>query len=275
MGGFNPSWFVAVGIGVLLVAADTLMPRKRKKKIGHMLLGLGIILIVVGAIKVVYPHQSNIPQQTSTQPKRDLTSQQETPVAPDEDSGHSKSPPKTGKTPPRETAPIQPPQQTISAPNGIAISGGIVTNPTVSNSYGQFPPPGVVPNISICFLKSNVLIGQQYNNVFKMRTDSPISEPTWWFLFDGPVLDVTADADPKPFGYAHGHPPHDKRPNDWQNAIGITVTSIGGMFSQQPWRPEMPLTVTVTSKAQVHLVEVSGRSLDQHIQENFSFRCED
>jgi hypothetical protein len=48
-----------------------------------------------------------------------------------------------------------------------------------------------------------------------MKTDIAISEPAWWFLFDGPVLEATADAESKPFGYMHAHPPQDKLPNDW------------------------------------------------------------
>jgi len=105
-----------------------------------------------------------------------------------------------------------------------------------------------------------------------MKTDTAISEPAWWFVFDGPVIDATADADPKPFGYAHDHPPHDKIPF-WPNVIGITVESIGGMFSQKPWRPHVPLTVIVTSKQAVQLLEVHGRSVDQALPERFNYGC--
>lgn len=159
----------------------------------------------------------------------------------------------------------------VTAPNGIAIGGDNNGTATVTNYNGIFPPPNVVPTISICVSRSQAENNNQV--ILKMKTDTPISEPAWWFLFDGPVIDAVADADPKPFGYAHAHPPQNQRPYDWQNAVGITVTSIGGLFSQQPWRPEMPITVTVTSKGFVNLLEIHGRSLNQPIDERLLYQC--
>jgi hypothetical protein len=223
------------------------------------------------------------PRQSSENPAN-VPPKSEAPSSQNEKSRSEPSTKSTGKKPPRKKA-LPPTTQeaktddakTIPSqecPNGICIGGDNNGSATVNNYNGMYPPPGVVPTIAVCISRPPAS-GEPavHQTVLRMTTDTPISEPSWWFLFDGPVIDATADADPKPFGYAHSHPPKEQLPDDWQNAIGITVTSIGGISSQQPWRPSMPLTVTVTSEHPINLREIAGRSLNASIREKFISAC--
>src|SRR5260370_35453134 len=64
---------------------------------------------------------------------------------------------------------------------GERIGGGTVTNPTVNNTYGQFPPPGVIPKIPVCLLKPNVLTPREDRVGVTLKTDTPISYASCWF----------------------------------------------------------------------------------------------
>lgn len=54
MDGFNPSWIIALAIGILLVGADFMMPEDKKKRFGKLLLVVGALLLLVGAVGIVY-----------------------------------------------------------------------------------------------------------------------------------------------------------------------------------------------------------------------------
>lgn len=167
------------------------------------------------------------------------------------------------------TEPKTPPSQ--SCPNGICIGGDNNGSAKVENYNGIYPPPNITPTISIC-AKPSIQEGAIYKTTFVFKTDTEISNPAWWFLFDGPVIDVDVSA-PSVIGFAHSHPPCDKIPM-CDKSLGITLSNIGGLGSQLPWGPTIPFTAVFTSKQPIRLLEEYGRSMDRPLNENFVAKCE-
>ena len=103
----------------------------------------------------------------------------------------------------------QSPQVQInSAPNGIAISGGTVTNPSVINTFtDRYPHPGITPDVSFCVFQSES-VGEQYQTPITIRTDTEITAPFWALFFDGPITGATIAIKDiqEPFGSSNGHP---------------------------------------------------------------------
>jgi hypothetical protein len=58
MSGFNPAWWIAIGIGLLLVAADFLMPEVWRRKLGHLCAILGATALLIGIGGIAWPHRS-------------------------------------------------------------------------------------------------------------------------------------------------------------------------------------------------------------------------
>jgi hypothetical protein len=280
MGGFDWAWFIAVGIGFALGGIDYVMAKARRQKFGRLLLILAGMFVIVGLAGISRDFYMNLASKSARSPSQQTKPNianpppEETPTP-----VHSRQKPRV-REPKRSvkgettTSKQVTPQQTISAPNGIAIGGGIVTNPTVNNNYGQFPPPGVTPKISICFLESNVLAAGEYKSVFTIKTDTPISSPAWWFQFDGPVKEVIPSLESVGFSSTHDHP-HPEEIEHSENVVGFALNNIGGIGSQEPLRPRNVVTATLTSPRPVSLIHISGRSLNEHIQENFLYRCGD
>jgi hypothetical protein len=50
MAGFNPAWFAAIGVGVLLVVADFLIPETVKRRAGWILLLVGLLCLLIGVV---------------------------------------------------------------------------------------------------------------------------------------------------------------------------------------------------------------------------------
>jgi hypothetical protein len=164
------------------------------------------------------------------------------------------------------------PAPTQSCPNGICIGGDNSGSAKVENYNGIYPPPNVTPTIFIC-AKPSILEGDIYKTTFVFKTDTEISNPAWWFLFDGPVIDVDVSASPKVIGFMHSHPPCDKIPM-CDRSLGITLNNIGGLGSQLPWGPTTAFTAVVTSKQPVNLLEEHGRSMDKPLNENYVKKCD-
>jgi len=101
MGGFDPAWFIAAAIGVLLLAIDILIPQESRKKIGWILLSLGTLSAIIGFgglgfdVYVRYWKKT----ETITVPNRLRVEPQQQPTTKDkvvQPSGHSQAPGRVG-----------------------------------------------------------------------------------------------------------------------------------------------------------------------------------
>jgi hypothetical protein len=106
----------------------------------------------------------------------------------------SASPPKKkGQTGARVESAPSPASPVANAPNGIAISGGTVTNPTVNN----FGPPVLPPAaIHICASKSTPDNTGAIYQVFTLTTDSRVEAPRYEFWFDDVLPKGTSASSP-------------------------------------------------------------------------------
>ena len=157
------------------------------------------------------------------------------------------------------------PRVQVSAPNGIAIGGGIVNNPTVNN-FGPPPPP--TPTVTICISHPIPTNGAQYQTVFTFKTDVEIMEPWYALLFDGPVGDGSAELSSASFGYTHSRA--DKLPNP-ENSFVFKNTSIN--FGVPRWLPNTEIKLTIPSKAPVNLIKLLSGSGENGRDEKFVFSC--
>jgi hypothetical protein len=83
------------------------------------------------------------------------------------------------------------PQMSQSCPQGNCIAGDNYGSPTVNN-YGNRPDqpvPGVIPTITICYSTSLMPDEKNYVTNITFQTDTPITRPSYGFVFDGPVGD--------------------------------------------------------------------------------------
>jgi hypothetical protein len=143
MGGFNPAWFIAAAIGILLVAADfMIIPEARRKTIGRGCLALGSILLLVGLAGLVRNGYEKFGTHSTSKVEK-------------AQSGQSPNPPPAVANPPVETEPkpkatgstsrpkktkAKSPEQasgTQNAPNGAAIGTVTVQPGSVIGSIGQ------------------------------------------------------------------------------------------------------------------------------------------
>lgn len=142
----------------------------------------------------------------------------------------------------------KPPIQINNAPNGIAIGGGTVSNPTVNN-FGerQYPLAGQTPTISICGETSiSRAYGKdyKYETIVSLETDTRITRPAIMLYFDGTVLG-TGNVIPQGFG--HFIQGGDKNPRfGAENTFVVYVMEIGSM-SEKSWYPNNLLKLSVFS----------------------------
>ncbi|MFZ0960716.1 MAG: hypothetical protein WAO35_07395 [Terriglobia bacterium] len=66
MEGFSPAWFIAVAIGIILLAIDHTAPARKKKKIGNRLLGIGIAILLVGVVGLARDAYMKLHRKTGT-----------------------------------------------------------------------------------------------------------------------------------------------------------------------------------------------------------------
>jgi hypothetical protein len=151
------------------------------------------------------------------------------------------------------------------APNGIAVSGGIVNNPTVNN-YGPPPPP--IPSITICISDLPRSPDGVYTKQFLLNTSSPVMEAWIALFFDGAVLDGSATSDPGSFGYSHGRA--DKLP-DPENSFWLKVTSVD--FGLPRWLPGRTIKVLIPSKEPVNMRKILTGSGNDGFDAPLLFPC--
>ncbi len=161
---------------------------------------------------------------------------------------------------------------TAIAPNGIAITGGNVSNPTVNN-YGT--PSLPTPTVKICVSQSkqspdSVL----FETKITLRTDVQITRPWFFFFFDGSVENGTAVMEHGIFG-CNCPVRAEKLPNP-ERSFGFRTNSINA--GTNVWYPnDEPIVVRVPSKTPVNLVKVlsgSGDNPDISSPENLVFTCD-
>jgi hypothetical protein len=151
--------------------------------------------------------------------------------------------------------------QSAVAPNGIAITGGTVTNPTVNN-FG--PPPLPTPTVTICLTHPT-----PQQTVLMFKTDVEIMEAWYALFFDGPVGDGSVEMTSASFGYTHQRADKLVHP---ENSFVFKNTSIN--FGPPRWLPNTLIRVTVPSKDPVNLVKLLSGSGENGRDEKFIFQCD-
>jgi hypothetical protein len=163
------------------------------------------------------------------------------------------------------------------APGGFAISGGTVNQPTINTFSDRYPKPGVVPTVTFCVTQHED--ATKHQTIITIKTDAEISEPYWWFGFDGPVLeDGTVEiVDAKePYGTTHGRPPGDRPlPMPRDQIFGAQIALIGNPFGavRRPLGPTDTVRVTVSSLRPVKIVHIESGSGRAHLDENIVLGC--
>jgi hypothetical protein len=260
MGGFS-WWSLSIfGIGIVLIGADFVIPVKTKKKIGWVLILCGIPCLLVGIIglcrdgyvKWVKPNpvytvpipatglQSQVTPQSSGQIHRTKSEKHQV--------HKSSSPQLTEAAPPQP----QPQVQINSAPNGIAIGGGTVANPTVNN-FGLPPARLTYTEQILTPLPAN---GEGFKvlQVF-IKTDRSIPGAMVGIVFSGPIEPITADKDQPQLigaGIVQMNWGNLQRDNEViPNGLGIVINA------PSVFMPGQILVVTVKSKMDVRVVGVA------------------
>lgn len=183
-----------------------------------------------------------------------------------------KSPsPRTHKTPNASDNNVNG-NQTAIALNGIAIAGpATVTNPTVNN-FG--PPPLPTPTVKICVTPSKKKSSELFETKITLKSDVQITRPWFFFFFDGPIENGTAQMERGIFG-CNCPMRAEKMPNP-ERSFGFRTTSIN--MGSNVWYPnDEPITVTVPSKTPVNLMRVlsgGGDNPDVPLPENLVFTCD-
>lgn len=154
----------------------------------------------------------------------------------------------------------------ISAPNGIAIGGGVVTNPTVNNNYGPPPPP--TPTVTVCFSQIAPSSGGIYRTTVTLKTDVEVMEPWYVLIFDGPLLDGNVHMTTPRIAEEHGQA-NDSKP---ENTLLLKIKSID--FGPPRWLPDNVMRVTTQSMEPVKIVKLVGGSGEDVREEKFVYRCE-
>jgi hypothetical protein len=146
------------------------------------------------------------------------------------------------------TQPIAP----AIAPNGIAITGGNVTNPTVNNNFG--PPPHKPAVVTVCIGESKISNESGHQGQFKMiltlTTDSPVENPTYGFQFSGELVKGSSASSP-------------------EIALNIregSATPTSFAFTlYQTWYPGPRVNVVIYSEHSVTLTGVLGKHSESFV----------
>jgi hypothetical protein len=179
-----------------------------------------------------------------------------------------KPPHKSSSTPPNSNQT----GGTAIAMNGIAIAGpATVNNPTVNN-FG--PPPLPTPTVKVCVTPSKQKSSELFETKITLKSDVQITRPWFFFFFDGPVENGTAQMERGVFG-CNCPMRAEKLPNP-ERSFGFRTTSIN--MGSNIWYPNNePISVTVPSKTSVNLMRVlagGGDNDDVSLPENLVFTCD-
>ncbi len=150
------------------------------------------------------------------------------------------------------------------APNGIAITGGTVNNPTVNN----FVPPLPTPTVTICVTHSSA-DNNSAKNILTFKTDVEIMESWYALFFDGPVGEGSVEMTPHSFDYTHSRADKLEHP---ENTFLFRNSSID--FGPPRWLPNNTIKVTVPSEKPVNLVKLMSGSGENGRDEKFVFSCD-
>jgi len=144
---------------------------------------------------------------------------------------------------------------TANAPNGIAITGGTVTNPTVNNNYAPPPPPPAV--ISVCASSSTPDNSGKVVQVFTLRTDARVEGPQYDFQFSSVLpKDTWASS-----------------PDMGMNTSEGRSDSRYSLRLNQTWYPDQRINIVVDSGSQpVQLATLSGRNGERFVRSSGNCR---
>ena len=179
-----------------------------------------------------------------------------------------KSPHKSSTTPPNKNQT----GSTAIALNGIAIAGpATVNNPTVNN-FG--PPVLPTPNVKVCVTPAKQKSSELFETKITLKSDGQITRPWFFFFFDGPVENGTAQMERGVYG-CNCPMRAEKLPNP-ERSFGFRTTSIN--MGTNIWYPnDEPISVTVPSKTPVTLINVlagGGDNPDISLPENLVMTCD-
>lgn len=142
---------------------------------------------------------------------------------------------------------------TASAPNGIAITGGNVTNPTVNNFAPPPPKPAVV---TVCEGEPQMVSPDTGHDgevklILSVTTDSPVDNPTYGFQFSGTILKKGSSA---------------SSPDMAVNIKEDVTTPTSFAFElYQEWYPGQRMNIEVYSHQSVSLVNAVGKRSETFI----------
>lgn len=162
---------------------------------------------------------------------------------------------------------------TAIALNGIAIAGpATVNNPTVNN-FGL--PALPTPNVKVCVTPAKQKSGSElFETKITLKSDGQITRPWFFFFFDGPVENGTAQMERGIYG-CNCPMRAEKLPNP-ERSFGFRTTSIN--MGTNVWYPnDEPISVTVPSKTPVTLIKVlagGGDNPDISLPENLVMTCD-
>jgi hypothetical protein len=145
---------------------------------------------------------------------------------------------------------------TAVAPNGIAIAGGTVIQPTVNN-FG--PPPKNPAVVTVCVGEPQTVIKDaghegEVRRVLTLTTDSSVDNPTYGFQFSGTILSK---------GSASSSP--DMAMNVKE---GVTAPTSFAFVIYQTWYPGQRINVEVYSHDVVNLVTTVGKHSESFMVKN-------
>jgi len=240
--------------------------RRRKKRLRTGILA-AVIFGLFGVWVFVRMQNSSETHQTfiSTPP---LSQQQ--PTLPTTPAPTAAEPPKsskpqkkasTGGSPPL-SAPPQQPQITCAPGASCGISSGQQGGTTAGtiNNYNtgpDQPSPGITPTIDFCLSDALAVGVNKYVTTITLRTDTPISKPSYGFLFDGPVGggDLAISGIPKSMTpYVNNL----KLQSLEDKSYAFRFLSQDFPNGSDVWNPGVVFTVTVPSSIKVKLVGIFG-----------------
>lgn len=263
MGGFNASWFIAVGVGVALVAADLLLPDNHKQKLGRWLLVVAVLCFAIGLSGLIHDGYVKWFKKAGEQrqlSERPVTTERTTsqPVAQkaqfqsiskprknaNEGINNKQKPIETQAVPlsnsaPVSAAPAQVPGTTVNnCPNGICISGGTVDHPSVTNIN---PLPVITASAQTQSQTDNPK--RPWKTQFFIQASGQVMTGTLRLLCSGPVL-VAGIGRINPFSFSSGSNGPD--PSDPNTAVYE--------LSPEPLEPNKKIPVEVYSLSPISVI---------------------
>jgi hypothetical protein len=244
------------------------LPRWGKALISIILIGL---FAVAAYEPVVTAYRKNatetkatpqsMPPQQAPQNAPDEESKTEIPSVKPIPSARPLSTPQKAKSTPSDS-PSQPKSGPIAiAPNGIANAAPNFGTQTVNNlgTLPDVPESGVIPIVTICSSESlatgdnKYFPGDSYITTITLQTNTPITRPSYGFLFDGAVGDGHASVS----GISTTAYVNDlKLVNYEDTSYAVKLITVDYPSGSDRWSPGVVLKATVPSRGKVKLEKV-------------------